>query len=223
MQRTLEPEFMDDEEESKDYDSMDHTLPNGAFVDRLVALGAQGHMLDIGCGPGHIPPLIVARIPDSDVIGLDAAETMLELARQRNARSPFADRVSYQLGDAKNLPFADDTFDVVMSNTVLHHIPDPVPFLAEANRVLKTGGVLLIRDLFRPIDLATAKALVQEHGEGANEAQRALFHASLCAALTPEELANMATEAGMSEFEIVLDSDRHMSLQSSHDFMDKAT
>jgi hypothetical protein len=55
MQRELEPEVMDTPEEASEYDAMDHTEANTAFVDRLIALGARGRMLDIGTGPGHIP------------------------------------------------------------------------------------------------------------------------------------------------------------------------
>ncbi len=215
MERILEPEFMDDAEESKDYDAMDHTIPNSAFVDRLLELGAQGLMLDIGCGPGHIPPLIVAQKPDARVIGIDAARTMIDLAKKHLLESQAADRVSYQLANAKTLPFPDHHFDAILSNTVLHHIPNPVPFLAEALRVLKPSGVLLIRDLFRPEDMAQVDALVALHGAEANPSQRALFRASLCAALTPAELKKMAQSAGLKDFEIVTDSDRHMSLQIS--------
>ena len=49
MERELEPEFMDDAAEASSYDAMDHSLPNSAFVDRLVELGASGLILDLGC------------------------------------------------------------------------------------------------------------------------------------------------------------------------------
>ncbi len=213
MKRVLEPEYMDDKQESNDYDAMDHSLPNGAFVDRLMELGASGTMLDLGCGPGHIPPMIVDRSPTSRIIGLDAAATMLEIAESHRLSCSAPEQITYQLADAKALPFEDDSFDVVMSNTVLHHIPDPIPFLEEANRVLKATGVLLIRDLFRPDDMTMVEHLVQLHASGENPEQQALFHASLCAALTPEELHLVAEKAGIKGFEIVRDSDRHMSLQ----------
>ena len=55
MERELEPEYMDTEDEAASYAAMDHSAPNAAFVARLVELGAAGRMLDVGCGPGHIP------------------------------------------------------------------------------------------------------------------------------------------------------------------------
>jgi tRNA1(Val) A37 N6-methylase TrmN6 len=61
MDRVLEPEAMDTPEEADAYASMDHSEANTAFVERLFELGAAGHMLDIGTGPGQIPLLVCAR------------------------------------------------------------------------------------------------------------------------------------------------------------------
>ncbi|MEO0652470.1 MAG: class I SAM-dependent methyltransferase, partial [Planctomycetota bacterium] len=204
---------MDTEGEAREYDAMDHSGPNAAFVGRLIELGAQGRVLDIGCGPGQVAIEIAERIDGTHVVGIDLARHMLDVAQKRRARSEVEDRVSFELADAKGLPYPDHTFDVVCSNTILHHIPDPRPFLAEAGRVLKTNGVLLVRDLFRPRDAATVDALVSEHAADANPTQRELFRASLCAALTPSELEATAAEAGLEGVQVVVDTDRHMSLQ----------
>ena len=213
MERTLEPEVMDTPEEADGYDAMDHSLPNGAFVDRLVELGARGRFLDIGTGPGHIPLLVCERIPSSTVVGVDLAEHMLRHAERHAATSPYRERVRYQKADAKALPFPDASFDAVYSNTILHHIPDPRPFLAEARRVLRPGGALLIRDLFRPPNHERVRELVAQHAAEETEYQQELFRASLCAALLPEELRALADEVGLGGAELAIDSDRHMSLQ----------
>jgi ubiquinone/menaquinone biosynthesis C-methylase UbiE len=213
MERVLEPEVMDTVEEAESYDAMDHSAPNSAFVDRLVELGAGGSVLDIGCGPGHVPLMLVAMLPEAEVLGVDLSKEMLRIAEEHRAASAHAERVRFQLGDAKGLEFPDGSFDTVCSNTILHHIPDPVPFLREAGRVLRPGGALLIRDLFRPVDAATVDALVAEHAAGEAERARELFRASLCAALTPEELRAAADAAGLETAEIVVDTDRHLSLQ----------
>ena len=213
MPRVLEPEVMDTPEEADGYDAMDHSEPNTAFVERLLALGAHGRMLDIGTGPGHLPLLVCDRIPDATVVGVDLAQNMLRHAERHRAASPHRDRVSYRLADAKGLDFPDAHFDVVYSNTILHHIPDPRPFLAEANRVRRPGGVLLVRDLFRPETPERAGELVALHAASANPYQQELFRASLHAALTPEELRAMVAEIGIAGAGVVVDTDRHMSLQ----------
>ena len=80
-------------------------------------------------------------------------------------------------------------------------------------RLLAPGGVLLIRDLFRPPTPERALELVGLHAAGETEYQRELFRASLHAAFEPDELRAIAREAGLAGVELVLDSDRHMSLQ----------
>lgn len=215
MKRVLEPEVMDTAEEADGYDSMDHSGPNAAFVDRLIELGAHGHMLDIGTGPGHVPLMVCARIPGATVVGVDLSSNMLRHAERHRAASTFADRIEYRLGDAKGLAFDDDSFDTIYSNTILHHIPDPRPFLSEAWRVLRPGGVLLIRDLFRPETPERAVELVALHAADANPYQQELFRASLCAAFTRDELAGMAEECGLTRARVVIDTDRHLSLQAA--------
>jgi ubiquinone/menaquinone biosynthesis C-methylase UbiE len=213
MERVLEPEVMDTAEEAAAYDEMDHSAVNGAFVDRLVSLGARGRLLDVGTGPGDIPVLVVERVADCTVLGVDLAQGMLELAERRRVLSPQGGRVELRVADAKALDLDDGSFDGVFSNTILHHIPDPRHFLREVRRVLKPGGVLLIRDLYRPSSQARVGELVDMYAVGASPSAREMFRASLCAALTPDELRAMADESGLAEATLVLDTDRHMSLQ----------
>ncbi len=214
----LEPEVMDTEAESEAYDAMDHQEANLAFVARLLALGVDqflpnDQVLDIGTGPGLIPLLLCDRQPYCQVVGVDLADTMLERARGHAQASPHLSRLDFQRADAKCLPFADEGFAAVCSNTILHHIPEPLPFLREALRVLRPGGVLLIRDLFRPDSLLQVNKIVKKHASGENPVARGLLSDSLCAALTPAELFQLACEAGLEPFQLVIDSDRHMSLQ----------
>lgn len=213
MERVLEPEVMDDAEEAESYDAMDHSGPNEAFVRRLRDLGARGRILDVGCGPGHVALLLATACPDVEVVGVDLSTHMLRIAEEHRAVSAHAARVRFQLGDAKRLPFPDASFDAVCSNTILHHIPDPVPFLRECGRVLRPGGAFLVRDLFRPANAAAADALVRQHAASEPPRAQALFRASLGAALTPEELRAAARAAGLAEMEVAVDSDRHVSLQ----------
>jgi ubiquinone/menaquinone biosynthesis C-methylase UbiE len=213
LQRTLEPEVMDTSEEASEYDAMDHSEPNAAFVDRLLALGARGAMLDIGTGPGHIPLLVCDRAGDARVTGVDLSRHMLAIADRHRAASRHAGRIRFQVADAKRLEFDDAAFDAVFSNSILHHIPDPRPFLAEAFRVLRPGGALLVRDLFRPATPARVDELVARHAGGCTPKQQEMFRASLCAAFTPDELRGLVADAGIDGAEVVVDSDRHMSAQ----------
>lgn len=215
LERVLEVEVMDTPEEARDYDAMDNRAPNEAFTQRLVELGAFGRMLDIGTGPGHIPLLVAGRIPSSFIVGVDLSQNMLDFAERHRAASPVGARVEFRLANAKGLPFADASFDTVFSNTILHHIPDPRPFIREAWRVLRPGGVFLIRDLFRPATEEELASLVALHAAEATPEQRQLLADSLRAALTPEELRALLSELGLDRegVQVTIDSDRHASIQ----------
>jgi len=213
MKRILEPEAMDSAEEAQGYDRMDHGEANANFVRRLFELGARGKLLDLGTGPAHLPILVCDEHPAVHIVAIDLAHHMLRVAARNVARSGFEERIELRHGDAKHLEFEAHSFDTVYSNTILHHIPDPRPLLAEAARLVVPGGVLLIRDLFRPPSPERVEELVALHAADADEYQRGLFEASLKAAFTPQELREMADESGLARAEIVIDSDRHMSLQ----------
>jgi ubiquinone/menaquinone biosynthesis C-methylase UbiE len=157
--------------------------------------------------------MVATDIAGSSVMAVDLSKHMLELAREKLKATTLGERVEFHLADVKDLPFEDHAFDTVFSNTILHHIPEPVAMLREAWRVLKPEGVLLIRDLYRPKDEVTLDALVNEHAGSESEHARQMFRDSLCAALTPDELRDTAKAAGMVGVEVVIDTDRHMSLQ----------
>ncbi len=214
MERIPEIECMDDPEEAREYAAMDHSEANAAFVEALLAFQmGKGDLLDLGTGPGDIPILLVERCPEVQVRAIDLSEEMLKIARLQVAKAGLSRRIDFQLVDAKSLPFGDAFFDGVFSNTILHHVSDPVTFLREAYRVLKPKGRLLIRDLFRPKDEKTLKKLVDLHAKTANERQRKLFRDSLCAAYSPEELLLLCEEAGLPRPEMSEDTDRHMTLR----------
>ncbi len=213
MQRVLEPEVMDTAEEAATYDAMDHSAVNDLFIARLKTLGVNGLCLDIGCGPGHIPLQLVTEYPVVDVVALDLSKHMLLVALEHQKKCENGDQVEFVLADAKGIGAEDHTFDSVFSNSILHHIPDPIDFLSEAWRVLKPGGMLLVRDLFRPESEQRARELVEMYAGAEQQHAKDLFYASLCAALRPDELDAIAKKIGISKYKIVTDSDRHMSLQ----------
>lgn len=104
----------------------------------------SGKILEIGPGPGYLS-IEIAKIGDYQIIGLDISETMTEIAK-RNMQEARVE-VEFQLGNAANMPFRDNTFDFVVSSGSLHHWKEPVKVINEVYRVLKTNGKALIGDL----------------------------------------------------------------------------
>lgn len=111
---------------------------------------ALGHLLppldvaDVGCGEGYLT-LEAARWARS-VIGIDRSDEVLERARALAARRRVTN-VQWKKGDLSRLPLRDASLDVVLLSQSLHHAADPEDALAEAVRVLKPGGRVLVLDL----------------------------------------------------------------------------
>lgn len=221
MDRVLEPEVMDTPEEAADYDTMDHGAVNQRFCADLLACGElRGPVLDVGTGTALIPIALCKLTPDVLIVAIDLAVHMLELAKKNVDANALADRIELLKVDAKGLPFKDGEFPAVVSNSIVHHIPEPRSVLAEMHRVTAAGGLLFVRDLCRPSTDAEVDRLVALYGgEPPKDAsqrdsfdhQRMLFRDSLKAALTLDEVRELAREVGMNA-DVSMTSDRHWTL-----------
>ena len=119
------------------------------------ALPAQARVLEIGCGPAHLWTANLDRLPPGWHITLsDFSSGMLEQAKQNLVNALQAStslrsaqpvqRFSYEIVDAQQIPFEADTFDAVIANHMLYHVPDRARALAEMQRVLKPGGTVYL-------------------------------------------------------------------------------
>ncbi len=215
LPRVLEPEVMDSLQEARDYDAMDHGEVNRRFAaDFLDAQSKAGlalgvEVLDLGTGTALIPIELCAQNPQARVLAIDLADPMLRLARENIARHGLTERITLQRVDAKRLPYADGRFAAVVSNSIVHHIPEPRQALAEALRVLKPGGLVFVRDLSRPYDDEQVRHLVETYSAECNARQRQLFEASLRAALSLEEIKALVAQHGFDAKSVQATSDRH--------------
>jgi len=125
-------------------------------VARFVDIPDGGRALDVGCGSGALAIACAKRNPAASVVGVDRwgkeYASFSKALCERNAAAEGAPNVSFQRGDAKNLPFPDASFDAVASNYVYHNIPakNRQDLLLETLRVLKKGGVFAIHDIMSP-------------------------------------------------------------------------
>ena len=210
LERVLEPEVMDTAEEARDYDSMDHRAVNHAFAAEFLGVwDGRNPILDVGTGTAQIPIEICRQSPDAEIVAIDLADHMLELARENVAKAHLGDRIQIQKADAKSFAFADASFGTVVSNSIIHHIPDPTFCFAEMHRVCLPGGTLFVRDLLRPDDLPTLRSLVDTYAGGANDHQRKMFAESLHAALTLADVRELAMNLGYDPNGVKASSDRH--------------
>lgn len=224
LPRILEPEVMDSEQEARDYDAMDHRDVNAAFcVDLLAVRPCPRLVLDAGTGTALIAIELCRRSPEVRVEAIDLAASMLAQATRNVEREGMGGRIRLLKMDAKATHLPGGAFDTVISNSLAHHVPDPVALLTELWRLVGEGGALFVRDLARPHDAAGVAELAARYAPapdvdalpevGAMQArQRDLFVASLHAALTADEVRAMVAPLGIPDGAVRMTSDRHWTL-----------
>lgn len=225
--RTLEPEVMDTEQEAVDYDAMDHSAVNRVFVDDLLrsftdkpptaAEWDAAHpmqILDLGTGTALIPIELCRRsLPwPIQVHAVDMSFQMVRLAARNIADAGLEAVISCHVGDAKNLRWKSGSRDAVISNSIIHHIPEPHAAFREMLRIAHRPGLLFARDLLRPDDYAAVDHLVQTYAGDTNSHQQAMFRASLRAALTLDEVRDMLKSLDVPVEWANQTSDRHWTI-----------
>ncbi len=212
MQRIPEPEIMDIPERAQAYADADFSEVNTAFVDRLLELAGNldaARVLDLGTGPGDIPFCIAQSRPGCRIAGLDASMPMLRLGQATRRRVSTLPAVQFVLADAKRTPFADETFDLIFSNSILHHVDNPVAFWKEAARVAKPAALLFVRDLLRPDSTEAAHDLVETYAPDEHPLLKEDFFNSLLAAYTIEEVRDQIQMKAIQAPSVTRSSDRH--------------
>ncbi|MGB3513571.1 MAG: class I SAM-dependent methyltransferase [Microcoleaceae cyanobacterium] len=210
MERILEPEVMDSWEEAEEYDSMDFTEINQAFAETALEIGPKkGLVLDAGTGTARIPILICQQQPEWQIIGIDLSKNMLTIGDRNIENAELKSRIKLELVDAKKLPYPEHHFEMVISNSIVHHLPNALPFFEEIKRVLKPEGGIFIRDLLRPESPELRDKFVDKYAVDCNRHQQQLFRDSLQAAFTIAEVEKIFRKLGMKEVKIYQSSDRH--------------
>ena len=133
----------------------------------LAQIKPGDKVLDVGCGTGDLTQAAKAQAGSTgDVYGIDASPEMIEVAWRKAARAGVD--IHYRVDLIEALSFPDDTFDVVLSSLMIHHLPDELKRkgLAEICRVLKPNGCLIVVDMNRPTTLLGKVMMhVSSHGD----------------------------------------------------------
>ncbi|MGD8451371.1 MAG: class I SAM-dependent methyltransferase [Phycisphaerae bacterium] len=132
------------------------------FAEFLNRAGcAPTRVLDVGSGSGDTLLALADRLPAAELVGVDLCPTLLDISRRKAAECGVESRVQFQEASALALPFGDASFDAIFSQDTLHMVDDPVRMLDECARVLRPGGVALVRVVRRSRLLALIEGILR--------------------------------------------------------------
>jgi ubiquinone/menaquinone biosynthesis C-methylase UbiE len=214
MNRILEPEVMDTWLESTAYDAMDFVSVNNAFATDAIELDPDAiKILDVGTGTARIPIIMCQQRPQYLITGVDLAQSMLIIGQRNVEEAGLNQRIRLERVDSKRMPYPDLEFDMLISNSLVHHLPDPLSLFEEIKRLVRPGGAILIRDLIRPENDTIVNNLVAKIGGNYDVHQQQLFHDSLKAALTIAEVQSLIDRVGLNQVILSQSSELHWTLQ----------
>jgi cyclopropane fatty-acyl-phospholipid synthase-like methyltransferase len=211
MDRTLEPELMDDPEQALIYARADFEQENQGFVDRFREYFpdfSEGHVFDLGCGPGDIPIRFARVFPSCRITGVDASVPMLRLAEDAVQQAGLSGRITFSCERFQDLAGVSIA-DAAISNSLLHHVPNPLQFWHKLRLAVKPGSPVLVMDLLRPDSPEDAQAIVDRYASDAPDILRRDFYNSLLAAFTEDEIGAQLAQMNLTRLLIDVIDDRH--------------
>ncbi len=211
LPRTPEPELMDDAAQALAYANADFATPHEAFVDRFVVRfgHVSGICLDIGCGPADVVVRLARRCPHLVIDGIDGAEAMLALGRERIARERMQNRVRLYRAFLPGDPLPRTAVDVISSNSILHHLHEPQALWTTVRKAARPGTKVFIMDLMRPASATLVDHFVEHYCGNEPAILKHDFGASLHAAFTVSEVRDQLQAAGLA-LDVEAVSDRHL-------------
>lgn len=213
MERVLEPELMEDEAGALAYAQSDFSEPHNEYVAHFKRLfpNFRGRLIaDLGCGTAD-PTIRFARAHrEVVIIGMDGSDAMLRLGRKAVLEAGLMPQIVLEKRFLPDHGQPYNWFDAVISNSLLHHLPDPNVLWESAVYIARPGAPIFVMDLTRPDNESDAERLVELHAKGAPELMARDFYNSLLAAFTPEEVRTQLNQLGLTHFQIETPSNRHM-------------
>ena len=202
---------MDDPLQAEAYARADFAEENQGFVDRFREYFpdfSKGRVLDLGCGPADIPIRFAKLYPACQVVGIDASVPMIRLGEQAVKQAGLADRITLRCERIDAIPGAR-IVDAALSNSLLHHLPNPLQFWHKLRLLVKPGSPVLVMDLLRPESPEAAQAIVDQYAAGEPDILRRDFYHSLLAAFTEDEVTTQLARMNLTRLLIDVPDDRH--------------
>lgn len=214
IERTPEPELMDDFEQARAYAMADFEEPHNQFVELFRQAfpdeAVEGVVLDLGCGTGDVTKRFAYAFPVCRIHALDGAEQMLMFARQAVDFERLHERIRLFKRTLPTEKLPKEKYGVVISNSLLHHLSDPQVLWQGIRQFAAENAAVFVMDLMRPDSREQAAQMVRQYSASEPEVLQRDFYNSLLAAFTPDEVRAQLAEAGLSQLEVKVVTDRHM-------------
>jgi SAM-dependent methyltransferase len=215
MQRVLEPELMTEDKQARAYAEADFEEPHSRFIDlfrqTFPSENFAGYVADLGCGPGDIAVRFAQAYPKCVVHGVDGSRAMLRYGLERLQTLPeLAGRIQLIEGYLPAATFPRLKYTVVISNSLLHHLPDPAVLWNSVRKLAEAGTLVFVMDLRRPSSLAEARELQETYTQNEPAVLQRDFYNSLLAAFEPAEIEQQLARAKLDSLTVQPIGDRHV-------------
>ncbi len=214
MERIPESELMDDPEQALAYAMADFSEPDSQFMRLFMeqfGSDVKGYVLDLGCGPGNISFRFARVFPDCIVHAIDGSKEMIRIASNFLAEIPeVKSRLLFIEAIIPDINPPLDCYDVIISNSLLHHLHEPLILWNTVKKFSRPGTIVFIRDLRRPSSKEEAQRIVQTYSGNEPEILKRDFYNSLLAAFTVSEIKEQLKNSGLGYLEVKDSGDRHL-------------
>ena len=209
MKRVPEPDLMEQKEQAYAYANADFSNSNELFLEKLFefcSITDETKILDVGCGDGEIP-IEIYKKTKSKITVLDGSSAMLdELSKKMSTNN--IDDIKIIQRRYEDTHFSEKSFDILISNSVLHHVKSPKQFWEKSLSLVREQGHIVLMDLFRPSNEHDLLTVLDKYG-GNNPVLLNDFENSLRAAYTPDEVEGQLSSFPNISSSVKAISDRH--------------
>ena len=220
MQRITEPELMNEEIQTDAYAQADFKEPNIHFINlfqKTFSKNITGNVLDIGCGNADITLRFARAFPNCYIDAIDGSRSMLKhgsKALERESEN-IQKRVTFVQGIVPSIKLPRPHYDTIISNSVLHHIHEPILLWQFIKSHSTQNTKIFIGDLLRPTSKEKAAEIVELYAINEPEILKVDFYNSLLAAFEISEIEEQLESSGMSNLSVRQISDRHVIISGS--------
>ncbi len=219
MQRRLEPELMNGDTQVQAYAAADFSSGDQVTIEAIQLLLSRTSPLppdplvvDLGCGPGNITLRLAGLFPKARIIGIDGAESMLAVARERAQQQQL--QISFLCQNLQEVLRGAGALrgqaDLIVSNSLLHHLHQPDLLWMVTRDLAAPGCRTLHRDLRRPASDTEIQQLLLKHLPSAPEVLQQDFAGSLAAAFEPQEVTAELHRLDLNQLTVSAEDDRYL-------------